>query len=295
MSRQSLLQKKIPSNRCKPRPPYPSPSPRQRQTLVPHRSEPRNRYKVLRRFNSEPILWTVGLLYSDSKSDIGVLVQGQTCPDIFALTSPYMSSSPSNHERYNKDAKVVVNVTVEGSPGPVRALVRLGASVEETIKRVVEKYIKEGRRPLIDGKFVPSFELHHSYFSLEGINKTEEIGDVGTRSFYLRKGHTSSRSGHSIINDDGSLKLISSYDEEVMVVPVRATHPLVSSRVIFSAGIAQKIHFVNKRPEDLPGRAKELAKLEDYVFMHVYRECNGVADALADYLQDISEMEIEPE
>lgn len=68
---------------------------------------------------------------------------------------------------YKKDAKVVVNVTVEGSPGPVRTMVKLGASVEETIKVVVDKYSKEGRTPKLDQGAPSSFELHNCYFSLK--------------------------------------------------------------------------------------------------------------------------------
>lgn len=63
---------------------------------------------------------------------------------------------------------MVINVTVEGSPGPVRTMVRLGSSVEETIKLVVDKYSKEGRSPPINKKAAPLFELHNSYFSLQG-------------------------------------------------------------------------------------------------------------------------------
>lgn len=67
---------------------------------------------------------------------------------------------------YNRDAKVVVTVTVEGSPGPIRAMVKLGSSVEETIKHVLNRYGKEGRTPKLDNN-TSSFELHCSYFSLE--------------------------------------------------------------------------------------------------------------------------------
>lgn len=63
---------------------------------------------------------------------------------------------------------MVVNVTVEGSPGPVRAMVSLGASVEDTIKLVVDKYGQEGRSPRLDRHALSTFELHNSYFSLQG-------------------------------------------------------------------------------------------------------------------------------
>lgn len=68
---------------------------------------------------------------------------------------------------YKKDSKVVVNVTVEGSPGPVRTMVKLGSSVDETIKLVVDKYSEEGRTPKLYRDSASSFELHHSYFSLQ--------------------------------------------------------------------------------------------------------------------------------
>lgn len=68
---------------------------------------------------------------------------------------------------YNKEAKVVVNVTVEGSSGPIRAMVKLGSSVEETMKMVKKQYDSEGRSPQIDQHSISSFELHPSHFSLQ--------------------------------------------------------------------------------------------------------------------------------
>lgn len=65
-----------------------------------------------------------------------------------------------------EEVKVVVNVTVEGSPGPVRAMVRLGASVEEAIGVVLDRYGREGRTPKLDSSAASSFQLHHSHFSL---------------------------------------------------------------------------------------------------------------------------------
>ncbi|EPS59723.1 hypothetical protein M569_15083, partial [Genlisea aurea] len=89
---------------------------------------------------------------------------------------------------YEKEAKVVVNVTVEGSPGPIRTLVKLGANVDETIKLVMKKYKEEGRRPKLDTDAASFYELHSSNYSLESLNRSDLIGDAGSRSFYLRKG-----------------------------------------------------------------------------------------------------------
>ncbi|MCE5166778.1 hypothetical protein HAX54_026196 [Datura stramonium] len=93
-------------------------------------------------------------------------------------------------EGYKKDAKVVVNVTVEGSPGPVRTMVKLGSSVDETIRLVIDKYSEEGRTPRLDKNADSSFQLYQSYFSLQSLSNTDVIGDVGSRSFYLRKSNS---------------------------------------------------------------------------------------------------------
>lgn len=62
-------------------------------------------------------------------------------------------------------AKVMISVSVEGSPGPVRTLVKLSCNVEEMIKMVVEKYGKERRTPKLDKDL--AFELHQSHFSIQ--------------------------------------------------------------------------------------------------------------------------------
>ncbi|XP_047337871.1 uncharacterized protein At4g22758-like [Impatiens glandulifera] len=91
--------------------------------------------------------------------------------------------------------KVVMNVTVEGSPGPVRVMLKLGWTVEETIKLVVNKYGEEGRSPVFHKNDVASmFELYHSCFSLQCLDRSDIIGDVGGRNFYLRKSKTEPRS-----------------------------------------------------------------------------------------------------
>ncbi|KAJ4910145.1 Uncharacterized protein Rs2_04766 [Raphanus sativus] len=107
-----------------------------------------------------------------------------SAPSLSGFSSP--SSSPINQQVYKREAeKVVINVSVEGSPGPIRILVKLSCSVEETIKMVVDKYRKEGRTPKLDKDL--AFELHQSHFSIQCLEKTEIIGEIGSRSFYMRK------------------------------------------------------------------------------------------------------------
>ncbi|KAJ4912914.1 Uncharacterized protein Rs2_07535 [Raphanus sativus] len=104
---------------------------------------------------------------------------------LLGLSSP-SSPFPTNQEGNKGEArKVVINVAVEGSPGPVRTMVKLSCSVEETIKLVLDKYCKEGRTPKLDQG--AAFELHHSHFSIQCLDKREIIGEIGSRSFYLRK------------------------------------------------------------------------------------------------------------
>lgn len=79
---------------------------------------------------------------------------------------------------YDKEAKVVVNVTVEGSTGPVRTMVKLGSTVEDTIRHVVDKYREEGRSLKIDSNESSSFQLHLSYFSLQGNNNLNNFPNV---------------------------------------------------------------------------------------------------------------------
>lgn len=93
-----------------------------------------------------------------------------------------ISYSKSNQGNKREAAKVIISVAVEGSPGPVRAMVKLSCNVEETIKIVVEKYCKEGRTPKFDQN--ASFELHQSHFSIQCkaiLNSIQEISFYSLR------------------------------------------------------------------------------------------------------------------
>nr|GFA82700.1 hypothetical protein [Tanacetum cinerariifolium] len=115
--------------------------------------------------------------------------------------SPGKLSSPVLIFLVVKDAKVVVKVMVEGSVGRIRALVKLGSSVNDTIKLVMSEYNAEGRIPRLDHDATTSFELHRSYFCLQSLEKSNIIGEIGSRSFYMRK----SVNGHEDIYSISSL------------------------------------------------------------------------------------------
>ncbi|XP_030469314.2 uncharacterized protein At4g22758-like [Syzygium oleosum] len=202
----------------------PSPSPR--SYPPPRRSSVNRQPKpaaegLLKRSSSEPRLGRfgsvedgVGRSISRRSNRGGSVSRHETCTDVNAAAPAAaassssssllgMTSPPPNYEGPKGDAKVVVNVTVEGSPGPIRAMVRLGSSVEDTIRLVMDRYGREGRAPkLLPHHAAPaSFELHPSHFSLHGLDKSELIGDVGSRSFYLRR----SSNGHGAGEDSASL------------------------------------------------------------------------------------------
>lgn len=175
------------------------------------------------------------LSITPEEEDDGVLFRPQTCENIFSASFGYSlppRSPQMSLEGYNKDAKVVVNVTVEGSPGPVRTMVKLGSSVEETIKLIIDKYGEEGRTPRLDKDAMSTFELHHSYFSLQSLNKSDAIGDAGSRSFYLRKNSSCPSSNASFHSDN---------------MPMPASQPLV----LLPSFIVKKFYKVIRRSRKL--------------------------------------------
>ncbi|KAL0445980.1 UNVERIFIED_CONTAM: hypothetical protein Slati_1725900 [Sesamum latifolium] len=223
------LRKRVPANRrsiSSTRAPRPSPSPVARRRIRPvgggKLKRPSESVKGLKRSKSEPSLWkacggeaAVVVAASGEEEDEGVLFRPRTCTDIFSSSDYTVARSPGRFsEGYNKEAKVVVNVTVEGSPGPIRTMVKLGSNVEETIKLVINKYNEEGRTPALDKHAASTCELHHSYFSLESLSKSDLIGNVGSRSFYLRKCSSSGRS------DDSRLEKASASTNQLDVSPL---------------------------------------------------------------------------
>lgn len=147
------------------------------QLLQGPRSRKRTEGKrVLTRSASEPALWWHDHPVTHPPSPPPPpLERPHTCYDVLAPDSPFAGSASSSlllPDRRTpwEEAKVVVNVTVEGSAGPVRAMVSLGSSIREAIAAVVERYHREGRSPRLDPASAESFQLHHSHFSLQSIS-----------------------------------------------------------------------------------------------------------------------------
>uniref|UniRef100_A0A7N0V3W9 DUF7054 domain-containing protein n=1 Tax=Kalanchoe fedtschenkoi TaxID=63787 RepID=A0A7N0V3W9_KALFE len=248
--------------RRKQRPPHQSPS--------ITRSSPRSRrsgersiepVKSLKRCASAPaICGAVGS--GEERSNLycneGVLPRGRTSWDVLSASAPSRAQSfrfAEEERGYIKEAKVVVNVTVEGSVGPIRTMVRLGSSVEDTIKLTLEKYAKEGRRSMLCNEDGVSFDLHDSYFSLQCLGKSELIGDIGSRSFYLR---ASRKGGNSPVNAQPQLGAASVSAPVLLTEPLAtgaATGPAQHSALLFLPG------FISRRISKLVRRTRKLWKI----------------------------------
>ncbi|XP_076954123.1 uncharacterized protein At4g22758-like [Bidens hawaiensis] len=188
---QNLNLRRLPINR-RIKPPHPSLSGHKLHRQVVVRRSSKKQSKFIKRCHSEPTLLTTGSVGDDQQDmtppcESSLLFRTRVPTNIFSSSPELLPCSPERNESYNKDAKVLIKVTVEGSVGPIQALVKLGSSVDETIKFVTSKYNAERRSPRLDQDDMTNFELHHSYFSLHCLDKSNMIGDIGSRSFYLRK------------------------------------------------------------------------------------------------------------
>ncbi|KAG6788427.1 hypothetical protein POTOM_004493 [Populus tomentosa] len=124
------------------------------------------------------------LLYESDGGRGGVLFRPHTCTDVLA-SSPSLIVPTNFSPRSSLDQK--------GVQGQLRTMV-IGSNVEDTVKLVGDKYSEEGRTPKLDKNAASTCELHHSYFSLRSLDKSELAGDVGSRSFYLRSSSSNRRS-----------------------------------------------------------------------------------------------------
>lgn len=71
---------------------------------------------------------------------------------------------PANSHRLTR---LLLNVTIERSLGPVHVVMSLENTVSDLIKAAVDIYVREKRRPLVKETDPHRFELHYSQFSLE--------------------------------------------------------------------------------------------------------------------------------
>lgn len=170
-----------------------------------HNPDSRNPRNVLRRTVSEPNLYRHGALHCQDESHDhpkknkelkDLMLRARTLSDLFPRPpsiprlslpqTPLSSFYESSEKSFTEADRILVNVTVEGSTGPIRVIVRKGDTVNDLIKVTIDNYAKEGRHPVLDAD-TNMFELHVSNFSLESLNRSDPLGELGTRTFFLRQ------------------------------------------------------------------------------------------------------------
>ncbi|XP_055832853.1 uncharacterized protein At4g22758-like [Solanum dulcamara] len=108
----------------------------------------------------------------------------RTVPDLFSVKGSAAGSPPELHVR-PKLTKLLLNVTIQRSLGPVQVLISPESTVHDLIVAAVRQYSKEGRRPALSSTDFSDYNLHYSQFSLASLGRAEKLMALGTRNFFL--------------------------------------------------------------------------------------------------------------
>lgn len=84
-----------------------------------------------------------------------------------------------------KLTKLLLNVTIQGSLGPVQLILTPESTVGDLIASAVKQYVKEGRRPVLPTTDPSEFDLHYSQFSFESLDRKQQLLQLGSRNFFL--------------------------------------------------------------------------------------------------------------
>lgn len=108
----------------------------------------------------------------------------RTVPNLFSGRELSTGSSANVQVRL-KLTKLLLNVTIQRSLGPVHVLISPESTVHDLIAAVIRQYSKEGRRPALYSVDSSDYDLHFSQFSLESLDRAEELTALGSRNFFL--------------------------------------------------------------------------------------------------------------
>ncbi|XVF10749.1 hypothetical protein REPUB_Repub07fG0209600 [Reevesia pubescens] len=101
------------------------------------------------------------------------------------ITSPSLRFPAVNDEISQRLTKLLLNVNIESSLGPVHVVMSSENTVNDLIKAAIEIYVKEKRRPLLEETDPKFFQLHYSQFCLESLKPGEKLINLGSRNFFL--------------------------------------------------------------------------------------------------------------
>lgn len=106
----------------------------------------------------------------------------KTVPELLSTKSTAMTPSQEGRPRLTK---LLLNVMIQGSLGPVQVVITPESKVSDLIAAAVRIYAKEGRRPILPTVDPSQFDLHYSQFSLESLDREEKLIALGSRNFFL--------------------------------------------------------------------------------------------------------------
>ncbi|OIT23223.1 PREDICTED: uncharacterized protein LOC109216691 [Nicotiana attenuata] len=119
-----------------------------------------------------------------SESTTELLRRPRTVPDLLSASRLAAGTSPEVKDRL-KLTKLLLNVTIQRSLGPVHVLISVESTVQDLIAATIRQYTKEGRRPVLTSGNPADYDLHYSQFSLESLDREEKLMGLGSRNFFL--------------------------------------------------------------------------------------------------------------
>ncbi|KAH0467204.1 hypothetical protein IEQ34_004442 [Dendrobium chrysotoxum] len=91
-----------------------------------------------------------------------------------------------NNGKKGETNRILITVTVIGSAGPIRFVVREEELVSSVMGTALKTYAREGRRPVL-GSDLDYFVLYHAYDGSCPLSPWDPIGSFGSRNFLLCK------------------------------------------------------------------------------------------------------------
>ncbi|RDX69991.1 hypothetical protein CR513_50821, partial [Mucuna pruriens] len=135
--------------------------------------------------------------HGQSAMSVAQLSRPKTVPDLLSLRNHAATPVTPPEGLPRQPPKMLLKVTMLRSLVPVQVLTRPESTVRDLIAAAVRQYVKEGRRPILPTNDASDFDLHYSQFSLESLDSTEKLMELGSRNFFLcpRKRSTTADGG----------------------------------------------------------------------------------------------------
>lgn len=126
---------------------------------------------------------------------VGKLRRPRTVPELISGKGVGVATTETMTMTRPKLTKLLLNVTVQRSLGPVHVLISPESTVGDLIAATLRQYAKESRRPVFPSLDPSGFDLHYSQFSLESLSPDEKLNELGSRNFFLCPKQTATVAG----------------------------------------------------------------------------------------------------